>query len=93
MANAVGSNPWILDTAATLVAAGLKRVYPKKLVWTGEAIADGDALLVKDGDAVVVFDWHALADDTGIVFDFPEGYSMDGFVLTTIGHGTLYVYF
>ena len=96
MSNSTAGNPWILDTAATITAAGTK-VIVNKMLWF-PAAADDD-LIVHDGNANIKWKVRATAgapnhESFGAErFDGPEEF--DGFILNTIegdAGGTLYVY-
>ena len=96
MSNSTDGNPWILDTAATIVASGT-RVVVNKMLWYPKA-ADDD-LIIKDGAANVKWVVRATAgapnkESFGAEqFNGPEEF--DGFELDTIegdDGGTLYVY-
>jgi hypothetical protein len=93
VANDITLNPWKLDTAADNIVAPGRKLYPKKLVWTGTAIAGGSDLQLEDGNENVVFVWVASLADEGVIFDFPEGFAMDGCSLGVIDAGELYIYF
>ena len=93
MSNNIANNPWILDTVADNIVAPTVKIYPKKLKWHGESIADGNELGVEDGQEVSVFRHFATADDTGIAWDFPSDWSQMGFSLGAMTNGELYVWF
>jgi len=96
MSNSTVANPWILDTAATILAAG-NPIIVEKMIWYPAAA--NDDLIVKDGNGNVVWTVRAMTGATsneiyGAV-NFTGPLEMDGFELDTIegdAGGTLYVY-
>ena len=93
MANLIGNNPWVLDTAADNIIPPDRWIYPKAVRWIGEAIADGDEFQLEDGQEIVKFRHFATADDTGVTFAFPADFAMLGCSLGVLTHGEVYLYF
>ncbi len=96
MSNSVDGNPWILDTAATILAAGTVVVVDQMLWYP--AAADDD-LIVHDGAANVKWKVRAMSgapnDESFGAERFKGPEEFDGFILNTIegdSGGTLYVY-
>lgn len=85
------TNPWVFTTTDTSVTTAELR--PKRLVWTGDDIADGDELTLLDLAGRVVFSHFATAADTGIIFKFPKDTVWRGFAINALPHGSLYLYF
>ena len=90
MANSIGGRIWSLDTAATLSSGP---VCVGKMHWRPAAAAN--TLLVKDSSGSVIWAATALAAGGAGGDEFWENpnplYPYQGFVLTTIDGGTLYV--
>lgn len=92
-ANDLTGNPLILDTAAsTVITTGSYRVT--SIVWAcGTACAAADLLLLKNQAGAVVVDLVASAINTNYTITFPAPLSVSGLILTTIGHGKVYLYY
>ena len=91
MANDFTSNPWVLD-AAGATSAWTYPVKILKMVWD-QPTAAGDDLSVTDGSSNVIWNHKAIAGGAGIYYTSEfYGRSWDGFYLTTLDTGTLYVY-
>ena len=93
MGNSTVGNPWVLDTAATILAAG-NPVVVEKMIWYPNA-ADDD-LIVKDGNGNVKWVVRAAAgapnkESYGAEVCAACPFDSDGFDLDTIDGGTLYV--
>src|SRR4051812_38032196 len=107
MSNVVNSNPLILDTAgAGAIPVGLPiNVY--KIVWEGSTIAIGDQVVIQTLAGTTLFEMTASTFDVPasstrqkIVHDFCSSKlfpatsgSAGGWALTTLTHGTLYIYY
>ena len=96
MSNDATVYPWVLDTAESVLAAGI-RIRVKKMAWHPNA-TDND-LIVHDGNGNIKWVVRATAgapnnESYGIErFDGgPEGELFDGFDIDTMDAGTLYVY-
>jgi hypothetical protein len=95
MGNDATVYPWVLDTAATLLAAGT-RIRVHKMIWYPNA-TDND-LIIKDGNGDVKWAVRATAgapnkESFGAeTFTREGGEPFDGFELDTIDGGTLYVH-
>ena len=92
MANVYGGHQWILDTAHSAAIVG--RIKLVKMEWVPAAA--GDDLAVVDGASKAIWTvTNALTGGRAGVesIDFGGGRWFDGFKLSTIGGGTLYVYF
>jgi len=93
MANSTAGKVWALDTAATLITGP---VYISRMDWHPNA-ADND-LVVSDNLAHSIWTVRAVStsanhESSGIeTWENPDpGHPFNGFVLTTIDGGTLYV--
>lgn len=88
MANITTGNPWVLDTAATITTTPIR---VRRIRWT--PTTDGDDLLLKDNGGNTIWSLKAIAADTnqGISYTLELGGSLNGLVITTMDHGTLYV--
>ena len=90
MANAYGLKTWKLDTAGTISS---DRIRVSKMRWIPNAA--GDDLLVSNSAGEVIWEiTNALAGGVAGAeeVDFGDGHDIDGFVLTTLGGGVLYVW-
>lgn len=94
MANSVITNPMVLDTTGTIIAKG-KPFIIRKIRYQGTS--DDDDCLISDANGVAI--WSGKIGDVSI-----SGYNTEsdfgdqgmpcnqGLVLTTIDHGSVYVY-
>jgi hypothetical protein len=86
---------WVLDTAGVIKAVGTT-VYVRKLVFVPGAVANDIVIqeYISDGtlkSAIVMKAGPAVAEV--VTMDFgPECRGLNGFKLSTISAGTLYVY-
>ena len=89
MANDSTGNPWKLDTAATISTSP---VFVKYMRWT--PTTDGDDLLVVNNAGDYVWSIKAIAADSNQAIDYKEEINgwVNGFIITTIDNGTLYVH-
>lgn len=91
MANAYGPREWVLDTTGTISTEAIR---VKKMEWVANAA--GDDLLVSNSAGDKIWEvTNALA--SGLAgkesIDYGDsGHQVEGFVLTTLGGGTLYVW-
>ena len=95
MANDLTGNPWIIDTAfdSTEIADWNGPVRVQLMRWQ-EPTADDD-LTITDNSGTTIFDENALAGGTGISTEWGfggNGVVFNGFNVTVIDGGTLYVY-
>lgn len=89
MANQLGSNPWVLDTAspAVLYQTDVKSAH---FEWEGYT-SQADTIEVKDRFGKII--WRATGqDDLSLVESFTIEW-VHGIALTTIDAGVLRVYF
>jgi len=89
MANNTTGNPWVLDTAATI---SINPVPINYMEWVpGDA---GDDLTITDIGGNTIWDRDALTGgNAGMEFFNPaRAYKSNGFILSVIDGGTLYVY-
>jgi len=96
MSNSTVANPWILDEADTVVAAGTPIRIAKMVFYAATA---GDDLAVTDGNGNAFWNVKAAAaaadyeDYAGVPFEFPGEYlEMDGFAISNIDGGYLWVW-
>jgi len=96
MANVSTGNPWILDTAAEVLASGTKAQIIKMVFYAGTA---GDDLAVSHaGGGSTIWKVRAAAaatnyeDYAGVVFDLTAPFPVDGFVVDVIDGGELWVW-
>jgi len=89
MANELNGNPWLVDTAATITTSN---VFGKRMVWT--PTTDGDDILVESNDGSNLWSYKAIAGDTNeqIAYEREFDCLVNGITVTTIDHGTLYIY-
>lgn len=93
--NDLDQNPWRLDTAV----AGLNLTTLKwrgKVIWTSEAGADGDSLILEDRNGKRIFEAHhdGTADTYTSDGVIPEGGpGFDGLVVNTLSSGEVKVYY
>ena len=90
MANNLTGNPWVITDAAT-VTTGLVRVL--RMRWQEPTAADD--LTITDGAGRTIFDDNAIAGGAGISLEWDfggKGVLFDGFIVSVIDGGTLYVY-
>ena len=85
MANDVTSNPWKLDTAASISAAV---VQIGRIRWVGGATA-GHTAIVKDSAGTVIASLVATASN--YTEDVPIWKEYTGVTLDTLASGTLYL--
>jgi hypothetical protein len=107
MSNVINSNPLILDTASASAIALGQPINVYKIVWEGSTIAVGDQVVIQTITGTTLFEMTASTFDvpTGstrqkIVHDFctskvfpATSGSAGGWALTTLTHGTLYIYY
>jgi len=88
MATTTG-NPWISTTAETVYS---NPVVVRRMKWT--PTTSGDDLLVKDLGGNTLWSLKAIAADSnqGISYTEELGFSVNGIVVETIDHGTLYIF-
>jgi hypothetical protein len=89
MANSTNGNPWTLDGAATITT---ENVFVKYMIYT--PTTDGDDLLVETNDGSDIWKFKAIAGDTNQQIQYRHDVDeyVNGFKLTTIDNGTLYVH-
>ena len=88
MANTLTGNPLIVDTVtATTHIAG--SITPTLVYWVGATA--GHDLTIKDKGGVTRM--VAKAVTAADVLPFPPRFTMGGLGVTTLGSGTLYIYF
>lgn len=91
MANDITGNPYILDTAGTIVSASTN-VLVNTVVWMNPATA-GDQIIVQDGNGHEIWNLTALAGGTGVYYVLPAGdFTIPGLIVDTIDSGELWVY-
>jgi hypothetical protein len=92
MANQTTANPWRLDTPATITT---DRVRVAKLRWVAEGASAGDNVVVSDSAGRVF--WEAVASGANQTSESDQFHGragdVEGFVLTTIQAGHLYVHY
>ena len=89
MSNDTTGNPWVLDTAASIKTTPVKITY---MYWVPNAAANDLTIISVSGGTI--WDMDALTGGTpGIEkFDPQDPYKANGFNLSVIDGGTLYVY-
>ena len=89
MANNTAGNPWVLDTAASIKTTPVRILF---MEWIPNAAAND--LTIIDVSGNTIWDRDALAGGTPGIEAFvpPEMYTANGFNLSVIDGGTLYVY-
>ena len=89
MANNTTGNPWVLDTAANITTGKVKIIY---MEWVPNAAANDLTIIDKAGNTI--WDRDALTGGTAGMEKFqpPTGFRANGFNLSVIDGGTLYVY-
>lgn len=89
MGNSYTGKPWTLDTAAVITT---ENVYIDHMVWT--PTTDGDDLLVQAKDGSNIWKYKAIAADASEQIAYTKDIRdyVNGFTLTTIDNGTLYVH-
>jgi len=100
MANSLGTNPVIVDTAqATKLLSGPLNIIKIRWVDTGNDIADGDQAIIQDAAGAVVWQHRistvAAGTDVqkpGAESDFHPSFRSSGLLVPTLTHGTLYLY-
>src|SRR2546428_10619690 len=93
MANNVTVNPWILDTASTVVTA--KRVRVEGFLWDGVGAVSGDVVQLTDRNSNVIWQSGLPQTTTPIINSptmFPDSFDFDGISTGTISRGKIYVY-
>jgi len=89
MANSLGTNPWLLDTAsATPVATNAMKIAHFEFV---SYAANTDNAVLKNAYGKIVWEAHA-ASDLEEVRSYKVGW-IDGLALTTITSGAILVFF
>ena len=90
MANDIGGNPWVIDTASAtaLLETG---VWIERIKWN-EPSTTGHQAILKDTSDRVIWTYRALAAGNGIAYEADLGGNYDGLKVTTLGSGTLYIY-
>ena len=63
-----------------------------KVRWVGDAIADGNSLVLTNTATGVIFEHVATADDTGCDIDFCGLYATGVIATFTSSNGTVYIY-
>ena len=96
MANELTCNPLVIDTAAaTTVVSGYLQIQAIRLVDTGNDIADSDSVVVTNAAGKVI--WRHHVTTPGMIANvqtvFPKPINVKGLIVSTLTHGTLYVYF
>jgi hypothetical protein len=87
MANSLGTNPWVVDTV--MATAYKAQVKISNVVWSEQAAA-GDQLVIKDQNGNVIID---IKCNTANTYETLGSLGwVNGFQVTTIGSGKLYVY-
>ena len=88
MANNLTGNPWIIDTADTITTGP---VYVVSAEWQEPTAADD--LTIVDNSGNTIYDDNAIAGGTGIRLEVKLGGAVyNGFIVSVIDGGTLYVY-
>lgn len=92
MANSLTQHPLVLDSAAATVLI-TEPFEITKIVWNsgGSGVA-GDQLVLKDQKGKVIYDVTIAAAKETVRDNFYEPLEADGLAITTISHGTCYVY-
>ena len=90
MATTKTGNPWLVTSADTTVHT--KPVRVNYMQWA--PTTSGDDILVKDNGGNTLWSLKAIAADTngGITYRADFNCSVNGINVTTIDHGTLYIY-
>jgi len=88
MATTTG-NPWISATAETVTD---KPFFCKRMVWY--PTTTGDDISVTDNGGNVIWSYKAIAADSngGIPYELEIDTVLNGLVVATIDHGSLYIY-
>ena len=90
MANVYGHRQWILDTTGVI---STDRIRVKKMEWVPNAANDDLAIVDNNSEEVWTVTNALTGGRAGVeVIDFSEGQDFEGFNLSTLGGGTLYVY-
>lgn len=91
MANVYGLRQWILDTTGVITT---DRIRIRKLEWVPNATNDDLAIVDNNSEALWTVTNALTGGRAGLeVLDFGgNGQDFEGFNLTTLGGGTLYVY-
>ena len=90
MANVYGHRQWILDTTGVI---STDRLRVKKMEWVPNAANDDLAIVDNNSEEVWTVTNALTGGRAGLeAIDFSEGQDFEGFNLSTLGGGTLYVY-
>ena len=87
MANNITRSPWILDTAAVILADGVAN-RPKLIRWIGATTA-AHRIVIEDGKGRVLFE--SKADGANFTDVHVPSHDWNGFELAVIDSGILYV--
>ncbi len=93
--NDLTSNPLIIDTAASTVITSA-RYDVTAMVWDcGSACAQADILTLKNAAGNVVVNMTGLATTVQSTYGmiWPTPFRIQGLIMTTLGHGKLYIYY
>jgi len=90
MANDIGGNPWIIDTASA-TALLESRVWIERVIWD-EPSSTTDEAIITDAAGNKIWGYEALAAGAGISYTQDIGISSKGLIVPTLGSGTLYIY-
>ena len=93
MANDVTRNPWILDTVATIKAAGLSDSFVKikGIRWVAEGAAAGNNARVTDGNDRDIWESVAAGANHVEADKLNSDISHNGFKVAVLDAGKLYV--
>jgi hypothetical protein len=87
MANVTTGGFWKLDTAA-VIDTGI--VHVANLIWDSPTAAEDD-IVIEDNGGNLIWEMKAIAGGTGITYERSINAACNGFNLSTIDSGTLYV--
>ena len=87
MANTFKEHHWLLDTAAVITTDVVEGV----IRWVSPTANAGDQVVITDKNGDMV--WESVATGANYVEETPFSLSANGFELTTIDSGRVYVYF
>jgi hypothetical protein len=89
MANDLTGNPLKVDTAAAITT---HPTHVFRMVWTPTTA--GDDILVEDNGGSDLWAYKAIAADSNqaIAYEREFNSQVNGITVTTIDHGTLYIY-
>lgn len=90
MANALNTNPWILDTGSADPVHQFT-AFIAAIHWSGYS-TEGDDLIVKDGEGNTILHWKGKADLSPIGLEAGRDFRISGFTLATIDAGQLAVF-